>query len=187
MIGLPQASRQLIQPAQRLHGHSQQRQPCQPAVTLPAIAVHGTASQQQPFASLLQPCSSNVACLAIFTRAGIGFETAKVLCQKRYDVTIACRDAGKAARAVAAIKAAQPSASIDSLQLDLADLSSVRDAASRWLDAGKQADVLLNNAGVMACPRMETADGFELQLGVNHLGHFLWTNLLLPRLQENPK
>lgn len=117
---------------------------------------------------------------------GIGFETAKVLCGKGYDVTIACRDPTRAQNAVSALKAADPAASISYVIMDLANLQSVRDAAAAWLDSGKQIDVLLNNAGVMACPYMTTADGYEYQLGVNHLGHFLWTNELLPRLQENP-
>lgn len=78
---------------------------------------------------------------------GIGFQTAKVLLSKGYDVTIACRDPTRAVNAVTALKAADPSAPISSLQLDLASLASVRDAAAAWLDSGKQIDVLLNNAG----------------------------------------
>jgi NAD(P)-dependent dehydrogenase (short-subunit alcohol dehydrogenase family) len=70
-----------------------------------------------------------------------------VLCSKGYDVTIACRDPTRAANALASLKAADPSASISYVLLDLANLQSVRDAAARWLDSGKQIDVLLNNAG----------------------------------------
>eukprot|EP00879_Flechtneria_rotunda_P021676 GHRR01022856.1.p1 GENE.GHRR01022856.1~~GHRR01022856.1.p1 ORF type:complete len:328 (+),score=65.48 GHRR01022856.1:56-1039(+) len=117
---------------------------------------------------------------------GIGYETAKALCKQGYQVTIACRDQGKAANAVQDIRLTVPGASIDHVLLDLANLRSVRGAAASWLDSGKQIDILLNNAGVVACPRMTTVDGYEYQLGVNHLGHFLWTNMLLPRLQENP-
>eukprot|EP00878_Enallax_costatus_P009201 GHUV01009619.1.p1 GENE.GHUV01009619.1~~GHUV01009619.1.p1 ORF type:complete len:323 (+),score=85.49 GHUV01009619.1:886-1854(+) len=116
---------------------------------------------------------------------GIGYETAKSLCIKGYDVVIACRDQQRAANAVANLKQEVPAASIDYVLLDLAKLQSVRDAANKWLDSGRQIDVLLNNAGVMACPRMTTADGYEYQLGVNHLGHFLWTNMLLPQLQDS--
>ncbi|WIA11936.1 hypothetical protein OEZ85_012018 [Tetradesmus obliquus] len=117
---------------------------------------------------------------------GIGYETAKVLLAKGYSVTLACRDASRASNAVQRLQQQQPGAPVDYLLLDLADLASVRDAANKWMDSGKQIDVLLNNAGVMACPRMETAQGYEYQLGVNHLGHFLWTNTLLPLLKQNP-
>lgn len=81
---------------------------------------------------------------------GIGFETAKVLCGKGYDVTIACRDPTRAQNAVSALKAADPAASISYVIMDLANLQSVRDAAAAWLDSGKQIDVLLNNAGKTA-------------------------------------
>ena len=70
-----------------------------------------------------------------------------MLCSKGYDVTIACRDPTRAQNAVAALKAADPAASISYVLLDLANLQSVRDAAAAWLDSGKQIDVLLNNAG----------------------------------------
>lgn len=69
------------------------------------------------------------------------------------------------------------------MRLDLADLDSVRTCAQQWLDSGRPLDVLVNNAGVMACPLMRTKEGFEMQLGVNHLGHFLFTNMLLPSMQ----
>lgn len=71
-----------------------------------------------------------------------------MLCSKGYDVTIACRDPTRAQNAVAALKAAQPSAQISHVIMDLANLQSVRDAAAAWLDSGKPIDVLLNNAGV---------------------------------------
>jgi NAD(P)-dependent dehydrogenase (short-subunit alcohol dehydrogenase family) len=73
-------------------------------------------------------------------------------------------------------------AKVEAVQLDLANLGSVRDASSRLLDSGRPLDVLVNNAGVMACPELRTDDGFELQLGVNHLGHFALTLPLLPLL-----
>lgn len=110
-----------------------------------------------------------------------------MLCAKGYDVTLACRDPARAAAAVSRIRAEQLGATVDSLTLDLANLASVRDAAARISDSDKPLDILLNNAGVMACPRMETADGFELQLGVNHLGHFLFTRLLLPKMLNSAR
>jgi len=78
---------------------------------------------------------------------------------------------------------AVPAGRIASVRLDLADLDSVRTCAQQWLDSGRPLDVLVNNAGVMACPLMRTKEGFEMQLGVNHLGHFLFTNMLLPSMQ----
>ena len=96
-----------------------------------------------------------------------------------------CRDVGKAESARGeSEQLAKDGAEISVSQLDLADLSSVRDFASRYLDSGKPVDTIINNAGVMATPEMQTKDGFELQLGVNHLGHFLLTLSLWPRLEE---
>lgn len=78
---------------------------------------------------------------------GIGYETAKSLCRQGFDVVIACRDQRRAVGAVDKLKQEFPGASINYVLLDLANLQSVRDAASRWLDSGKAIDVLLNNAG----------------------------------------
>lgn len=83
-----------------------------------------------------------------FCFAGIGYETAKALLQQNFNVTIACRDPSRATGAVSKLKAEVPGADVDWLQLDLADLQSVKQAATTWLDNGKQIDVLLNNAGV---------------------------------------
>ncbi|GLI70636.1 hypothetical protein VaNZ11_015548 [Volvox africanus] len=118
---------------------------------------------------------------------GIGYETAKALAAQGFRVTIGCRDAVKADAALARIKEAFPSAVLDCVPLDLADLSSVSDCAKRILDSSVQYDVWINNAGVMACPKMSTAQGFEYQLGVNHLGHFALTNRVLPALQASNK
>lgn len=125
---------------------------------------------------------------AVITGAntGIGFEAALDLAGKGYDVTLACRDDAKAEAAAARIRGAVPGAQVSTLHLDLSDLDSVRDASKRLQDSPKQIDVLLNNAGVMACPYMTTKQGFEYQFGTNHLGHFLLTTSLLPKLQDNP-
>ncbi|KAF5836175.1 NAD(P)-binding protein [Dunaliella salina] len=105
-----------------------------------------------------------------------------------YEVTIGCRDDGRAANAVQAIKSAQPDAKLDSVRLDLQDLSSVAQCYKKLAEEKRaEFDVLLNNAGVMATPKMQTKDGFEYQLGVNHLGHFALTLLLLPHLKESNK
>ena len=117
---------------------------------------------------------------------GIGLETAKSLAASGFDVTLACRDADKAAAAAAQVRAgAAPGTTIATLPLDLASLASIRSAASTLLDAGRPLDVLVNNAGIMALPtRQTTADSFERQVGVNHLGPFLLTSSLLPLLAD---
>lgn len=118
---------------------------------------------------------------------GIGYETALTLLRKGYNVTLACRDAGRAGAAQKMLKELVPGSSVEVELLDLADLESVRDCSARLLDKGIVYDVVLNNAGVMACPKMETKQGHEFQLGVNHLGHFLLTKELLPSLTESNK
>lgn len=117
--------------------------------------------------------------------AGIGFETAKVLASKGARVLLGCRDKAKADAATAQIQAATPGANIVHLPLDLGDLSSVR-AAAGIASTEPRVDALVNNAGVMFPPLTRTAQGFEQQWGVNHLGHFALTALLLPKLAETP-
>ncbi|KAK9904189.1 hypothetical protein WJX75_006317 [Coccomyxa subellipsoidea] len=115
---------------------------------------------------------------------GIGFETAKALAAQGYATVLACRDISKARAARDKIKEGLPGAKVEAVPLDLADLSSIRSFASKALDGGRPLDVLINNAGVMATPELQTKDGFELQLGTNHLGHFLLTTMLLPLLTD---
>ncbi|MBK9179038.1 MAG: SDR family oxidoreductase [Acidimicrobiales bacterium] len=118
--------------------------------------------------------------------SGLGFHTARVLAARGAHVVLASRSADKAADAMALIRVDTPGADLDVLPLDLADLASVRAFAQRFADAHDRLDVLVNNAGVMATPYRRTADGFELQLGTNHLGHFALTGLLLPSLLAAP-
>lgn len=106
--------------------------------------------------------------------SGIGREAAKALAGKGARVVLAVRDAAKGEAA-----AGEMAGAVEVRALDLADLASVRDFAAGWAGA---LDVLINNAGVMATPESRTADGFELQFGTNHLGHFALTNLLLPNV-----
>jgi len=110
--------------------------------------------------------------------SGLGLLAARELARKGAEVVLACRDLRKGEAALAQIREAGGSAEL--ARLDLADLASVRAFAAAQ---ERPIDLLLNNAGVMAPPRRETADGFELQLGTNHLGHFALTGLLLERLQ----
>lgn len=110
---------------------------------------------------------------------GIGFAVARVLAGKGARVLLGCRDAGKAAEAIARIGGGD----IAHLPLDLADLASVRAAAEQAAGEAR-IDGLIANAGVMFPPLTRTAQGFELQFGVNHLGHFALAGLLLPKLAE---
>lgn len=109
--------------------------------------------------------------------AGLGFETSRVLAARGAKVILACRDAARAQSAIAAIRAETPSADLAFVRLDLADLDQVRVAAAEVL-GGPRIDVLINNAGVMIPPRSRTAQGVELQFGVNHLGTFAFTGLV---------
>jgi NAD(P)-dependent dehydrogenase (short-subunit alcohol dehydrogenase family) len=120
---------------------------------------------------------------AIVTGAnsGIGYHTAVQLARHGASVVLACRSAERGQAAFDRMKVAAPGGDIVLGSLDLADLSSVRTFAARHGDA--PLDVLVNNAGVMAIPRRSTADGFEMQFGTNHLGHFALTGLLLPALR----
>jgi NAD(P)-dependent dehydrogenase (short-subunit alcohol dehydrogenase family) len=116
---------------------------------------------------------------------GLGFETAKVLAANNAQVIIACRNVDKAKLAVAAIKTHAPSADVSSVALSLDDLSSVKHAVSE-LSGLDKLDLLINNAGIMVPPLERTADGFESQFGVNHLGPFALTGLLLDKMVNVP-
>ena len=113
---------------------------------------------------------------------GLGLETARALAAAGAEVFLAARDAAKTAAALDTIRATVPDARLESGVLDLASLVSVRDFAKQYLATHDRLDLLINNAGVMATPFGHTADGFELQLGTNHLGHFVLTCLLAPAL-----
>jgi NAD(P)-dependent dehydrogenase (short-subunit alcohol dehydrogenase family) len=115
--------------------------------------------------------------------SGLGFETARAFAARSADVVLACRSTERGAEARRDIEAGDPDGSLSVLELDLADLDSVRSFADAVADAHDDLHTLCNNAGVMAVPRSETADGFETQFGVNHLGHFALTGLLFDRLR----
>ena len=118
--------------------------------------------------------------------SGIGLEAARYLAARGAQVVLACRDEGKAAAAAAAIAAGVPGAEAETLALDLSSLESVRSAAAEIRSRYPRLDLLVNNAGVMMPPLSRTADGFELQFGTNHLGHFALTGLVLPSLLGVP-
>ncbi|ANU26161.1 oxidoreductase [Planococcus versutus] len=114
--------------------------------------------------------------------SGIGFETAKGLLALDAQVILAVRNTKKGAQARATLLALYPSAQIDVMKLDLADLETVRKFTEQFSKAFDKLDLLINNAGIMAPPFSKTTDGFELQFGSNHLAHFALTGLLLPLL-----
>jgi NAD(P)-dependent dehydrogenase (short-subunit alcohol dehydrogenase family) len=123
--------------------------------------------------------------IAVVTGAnsGIGLVTARELARAGAQVVLACRDTEKGTAAAQGISSAVPNAAVEVAALDLSSLASVRAFAERYRSEHASLDLLVNNAGVMAPPRRETADGFELQFGTNHLGHFALTGLLLAAME----
>jgi NAD(P)-dependent dehydrogenase (short-subunit alcohol dehydrogenase family) len=126
--------------------------------------------------------------VAVVTGAnsGVGFEMARELARKGATVVLACRDEAKGNRAIARIRAEQPGALLELIRLDLANLTSVRRFATNFAQTHPTLNILCNNAGVMAIPYLKTADGYEMQFGTNHLGHFALTGLLLATLRATP-
>lgn len=114
--------------------------------------------------------------------SGIGLEAARHLGKAGGDIVLACRSVGKAEEAAKELRA-QVKGQVDVLPLDLGDLSSVRKAADTLRGRYARIDALINNAGVMQTPDQKTADGFEMQFGTNHLGHFLWSALLIDMVE----
>jgi len=126
--------------------------------------------------------------LAVVTGAntGLGFETAQVLAARGASVVLAVRDTEKGKRAAARIAGTAPGADVMVQHLDLTSLDSIRAAAGELRARHPRIDLLINNAGVMFPPKQATGDGFELQFGTNHLGHFALTGLLLEQMLPVP-
>jgi len=127
--------------------------------------------------------------LAVITGSteGIGYEDALALSSAGWNVIMMGRNTRKGAESMAKIHQINPKAKVSFEKIDLADLSSIKAFASRMISKGQAIDLLINNAGVMTPPkRLETADGFELQFGTNHIGHFALTAQLLPLLRKSP-
>jgi NAD(P)-dependent dehydrogenase (short-subunit alcohol dehydrogenase family) len=118
--------------------------------------------------------------------SGLGLATAVGLARRGAHVVLTARDAGRGEAALGRLRSAVPAASAEVGELDLARLGSVLAFAERTADRHQRLDLLVNNAGVMATPLGRTADGFELQIGTNHLGHFALTARLLPLLLAVP-
>ena len=128
------------------------------------------------------PDQSGRTALVTGANSGLGLQTAKALAAAGATVLLGCRHAKRAADAVTEIRSTAPEATVEVVELDLADLSSVEGAAVTVAARPEPLDLLINNAGVMVPPRRETRDGFELQFGTNHLGHFALTGRLLEKL-----
>jgi len=126
--------------------------------------------------------------VAVVTGAntGIGFETAAALAAQNAQVVLACRNQQKAEDAIERIRARTPDAELRFIPFDLASLASVKDFAETFRSDSDRLDLLINNAGLMVPPLGHTEDGFELQFGCNHLGHFALTGRLVDLLQATP-
>lgn len=118
--------------------------------------------------------------------SGIGYEAARALAPKGATIVLAVRSNEKGEHAADAIRRETPQADIHVMHLDLANLASVEAFAGAFQAAYSRLDVLINNAGVMAIPQRHTADGFEMQFGTNHLGHYALTGHLLELLLDTP-
>jgi NAD(P)-dependent dehydrogenase (short-subunit alcohol dehydrogenase family) len=132
------------------------------------------------------PDQSGRTALVTGANSGLGFHTALQLGRHGARVLLTARDPGRGEQAIERARSAAPGAAFELVPLDLADLSSVRSAAADVASRIDRLDVLVNNAGVMAIPYQQTVDGFEKQLGTNHLGPFALTGELLPLLLAAP-
>jgi NAD(P)-dependent dehydrogenase (short-subunit alcohol dehydrogenase family) len=128
------------------------------------------------------PDLSGLTAVVTGANSGLGFHTSLELARHGAHVVMACRDTVRGEEALGQIRLQAPGADLELGSLDLASLDSVRRFAERTVASHPQVAVLVNNAGIMAIPRRTTADGFEMQLGTNHFGHFALTGLLLPAL-----
>jgi NAD(P)-dependent dehydrogenase (short-subunit alcohol dehydrogenase family) len=129
------------------------------------------------------PDQSGRVAIVTGSNSGLGYDTAAALADKGAHVVMAVRNLDKGNEAVERLKAAHPNANVSLQELDLSSLDNVRKAADEMRSAHPRIDLLINNAGVMYVPKREaTKDGFEMQFGTNHVGHFALTGLLLDNL-----
>ncbi|MFE9187786.1 oxidoreductase [Micromonospora haikouensis] len=133
--------------------------------------------------------SSQAPLTAVVTGAnsGIGYETVLALAAQGITIVLACRHPGRMSAAAEAIRSRHPTAAIDEVTLDLGSLTSVHAAAEQIATRHPHIDILINNAGIMKTPRWTTHDGYEMQFGVNHLGHYALTMLLLDNILKAPR
>ena len=132
------------------------------------------------------PSQAGKTVLITGANSGLGFQATRVLAGKGAHVMMAVRDTVKGEKAASDVRGAVPRADLEVMALDLASLASVRQFAGVFAQSHGRLDMLINNAGVMAIPHRTTADGFEMQIGTNHLGHFALTGLLLPLILTTP-
>lgn len=135
--------------------------------------------------ALLETDLSGKTFIVTGANSGIGWVSAQQLAKQGAQVILACRRVSDAEARIAEARAELPSAKLEARELDLGSLASVRRFAEGFLADHDRLDGLLNNAGVMNSPQGKTVDGFETQLGINHVGHFLLTDLLLERLKAS--
>lgn len=152
-------------------------------IIMSAIAERTPASE---IANLYPEAIKGKVAIVTGSNSGIGFQTAKVLASHGAKVIITCRSQQKCQQTIDNIKKEVPDADLVPLVLELESLDSVRSYVKAFLGLNLALNLLINNAGIMAPPYSETVDGFETQWGVNHLGHFLLTYLLMDKLAENP-
>ena len=143
-------------------------------------------SAKSKWAEANVPDQSGRVAIVTGSNTGLGYETARVLAARGARVVLAVRNLDKGEAAAAQIRGLTPSADVAVQALDLGSLQSVRTAADELKAAYPRVDLLINNGGVMYPPKQTTADGFELQFGTNHLGHFALTGLLLETLLPVP-
>jgi NAD(P)-dependent dehydrogenase (short-subunit alcohol dehydrogenase family) len=155
---------------------------------VPARAARAGSGQNavMPWTAADIPDQTGRTAVVTGANSGLGYHTALELARHGAHVVLACRDADRGADALRRLAAAAPDASVELGVLDLADLASVRRFAETHTAERGGPDLLVNNAGVMALPLRRTVDGFEMQFGTNHLGHFALTGLLLPGLLARP-
>lgn len=132
------------------------------------------------------PDQSGRVAIVTGSNTGLGYETARVLAEKGARVVMAVRDTAKGEAAAAAIRRSAPGGEVLVHRLDLGSLDSVKSAGAELAEAHPRVDLLINNAGVMYPPKSTTSDGFELQFGTNHLGHFALTGILLKSVLAAP-
>ena len=144
-------------------------------------------SSRAPWTAADLPRLTGRSVIVTGANSGLGYHTASALAACGADVTMAVRTLDKGEAAAGEIRTLHPDAALEVREIDLADLASIKAFAERWSSAHHGGlSILVNNAGIMAIPRRQTADGFEMQLGTNHLGHFALTGLLLPALIAQP-
>jgi len=141
------------------------------------FGAHSTASEVVAGLDL-----SHVAAIVTGASGGLGAETARALAERGARVTVTARDVAKGEKAADAIRKSTGNAKVDVMSVELMSLDSVRAFAKEFAARHKTLNVLINNAGVMACPLARTANGWESQFATNHIGHFLLTGLLTPLL-----